>query len=184
MLGLCCWYLPPRPRDPTRWSPRAPLSWSLVRPGDLPMASSSTWNFPFRAGDWWVRAGHMQGHLQSLCVVLTTPRSPLPLVYFHCCYTLKEQVPAPDSKEIRNPATMNTVTCTCPCQPPAGGKEGDNCEMTGDHGHKPLWLQASPSMGYHLSGAETLPSDGPPMSSGDSPSQPPSSKQRSVLFIG
>ena len=112
----------PRPRDPTRQSPRAPLSRSSATPGALPMASSSTWNFPFRAGDWWVRDEHAQGLLQSPCVILTTPRPPLPLVSFHFCHALKEQVPAADSKEIRNLAAMNTVTCTHPSQPPAGWK--------------------------------------------------------------
>lgn len=39
---------------------------------------------------------------------------------------------------------MITVTRTCHSQPPLGGKEGDKCEVTGDKGYKPLWLQASP----------------------------------------
>lgn len=112
----------PRPSDSTRRSPQAPLSCSSATPGALPMASSRTWNFPFRAGDWWVRAGHVQGLLQSPSVILTTPHPPLPLVYFHFCCSLKEQVPAPDSKETRNPATVNTVSRTHPSQPPAGWK--------------------------------------------------------------
>lgn len=125
------------------------------------MASSRTWNFPFRAGDWWVWAGHVQGLLQSPCVILTAPYPPLPLVYFHFCCALKEQVPAPDSKETRNPATMNTAACT-PVSLQLGGKEGDNWEMTGDHSHKPLsGFQPARPWVIILLGLKILPSDDP-----------------------
>lgn len=59
------------------------------------------------------------------------------------------------------------------------GKEADTREMTGDNGHKALWLQASPRVTFL---GLKVPSDCTPVSIGDS-LPTPKLKQLSVWFV-
>ena len=68
------------------------------------MPSPSSSRLSLGAQNWW--AGCLQGHLQSLSVVPNTPPHPFLLSTSTFAYSLKEQVPEPDSKEKRDPLML------------------------------------------------------------------------------